>query len=154
VAPTLTAYDCRPFINGNQETCTIPFTEAGTYYILVHGYAAYDGLALTASYPEVSSGDPYLGTETGVMGAASSDTFWRVNTPAGATLTVRSTGGTGDADLYVRLGMRPTLATYECRPFVTGNNESCVISPTVAGDYYIMLHGFTDYSGVTLSATQ
>ena len=26
-------------------------------------------------------------------------------------------GGTGDADLYVRAGSKPTTSTYDCRPY-------------------------------------
>ena len=32
-------------------------------------------------------------------------------------------GGTGDADLYVKLGSAPTLTSYTCRPYITGNSE-------------------------------
>src|SRR5205823_5299392 len=36
--------------------------------------------------------------------------------PGGATnLVVTMSGGTGDADLYVRFGSQPTLGSYDCR---------------------------------------
>src|ERR1051325_11377015 len=31
--------------------------------------------------------------------------------------------GTGDADLYVRIGSAPTLTQYDCRPHKTGSQE-------------------------------
>ena len=49
---------------------------------------------------------------TGVAGAASSAQYWRITTPASKTLTVKMSGGTGDADLYTRFGSRPTTSTY------------------------------------------
>jgi hypothetical protein len=75
--------------------------------------------------------------------------------PSGATqLTVAISGGTGDADLYVRKGSAPTTSSYTCRPYLTGNNETCTISsPTVGATYYVGVHAYATYSGVTLTAT-
>jgi Dual-action HEIGH metallo-peptidase/Bacterial pre-peptidase C-terminal domain len=60
-------------------------------------------------------------------------------------------GGTGDADLYVRFGAAPTTATYDCRPYLGGNNETCEFNPSQAGNYYVMLNAYSAYSGVTLT---
>ena len=38
-APTLSAYDCRPYENGNDETCTLANPIAGRAYVFLHGYA-------------------------------------------------------------------------------------------------------------------
>lgn len=154
--PTTSAYTCRPYLNGSNETCTITNPAAGTHYVMLNTYAAYSGVTLTASYVAASTGDPYLSNGvpvTGIAGAASSNQYWRVNVPAGRTLTVRTSGGTGDADLYVRQGSRPTTTTYTCRPYTSGNAETCTIGSTVAGDYYIMIRGYSAYSGVSLVAT-
>jgi hypothetical protein len=56
-------------------------------------------------------------------------------------------------DLYVRFGAEPDLVNYDCRPFYTGNNETCVVSTPRAGTWYVMLKGYTDYSGITLTGT-
>ena len=85
--------------------------------------------------------------------SAGSKQFWRINTPAGKTLKVKISGGTGDADLYVRFGSRPTTSTYACRPYLIGNNETCTLSNTSAGDYYVMLRGYAAYSGVSVIAS-
>jgi vibriolysin len=152
--PTLTSYSCRPYLNGNTETCVFSNPVAGTWWAMLNGYAAYAGATLTARYvsgPPV--GDPALRNGvpvTGLSGATGSKQFWRINTPAGKTLTVRISGGTGDADLYVRFGTRPTTTSYACRPYLTGNNEICTLSNTSAGDYYVMLRGYAAYSGVSL----
>jgi hypothetical protein len=42
--------------------------------------------------------------------------------------------------------------TYACRPYLWGNNETCTHSNTQAG-YYVMIRGYSTYSGVTLSGT-
>ena len=87
---------------------------------------------------------------TGISGAAGNTKYWRITPGAGKTLTIKISGGTGDADLYTRLGSRPTTTTYLCRPYLNGNNETCTITNTAAGDYYVMLRAYTTYSGVTL----
>jgi serine protease len=157
IKPTLTSYNCRPYVNGNSEVCNFPTPIAGTWWVMLNGYAAYSGVTLTGSYTGASQpGDPELVNGipvTGLSGTTGSTSFWRVNTPAGKTLTVTISGGTGDADLYVRSGKRPTPSTWACRPYLNGNNETCVLSNIVAGDYYVMLRGYTTYSGVSLTAT-
>jgi len=60
-------------------------------------------------------------------------------------------GGTGDADLYVKLGSAPTLSSYDCRPWTTGNNESCNFNSP--GIYHVMVHGYSSFSGVSLQGS-
>ena len=90
---------------------------------------------------------------SGLSGAASSTAYWTVQVPAGASnLTISSSGGSGDADLYVRAGSQPTTSSYDCRPYQGGNNETCTIASPVAGTYHVMLRGYSAYSGVSLVA--
>ncbi len=60
-------------------------------------------------------------------------------------------GGSGDADLYVRFGAAPTTSNYDCRPYLHGNDESCEFNPAQSGSYYVMVRGYSAYSGVTLT---
>ena len=48
--PGLFTYDCRPYTNGNSESCKVSAPVAGTYYIMLNGYAAYSGVSLKATY--------------------------------------------------------------------------------------------------------
>jgi pseudolysin/vibriolysin len=74
--------------------------------------------------------------------------------PAGKTSVVFTiSGGTGDADLYVKLGSAPTTTSYTCRPYLTGNNETCTISNPTAGTYYVNVRAYAAYSGVSLKGT-
>ena len=153
--PTTSAYDCRPYLNGNSETCNIATAQVGTYYVMLRGYAAYSGVTLTGSYTTGGGGDGVTilvdGVPvTGISGSSGSNKYWKIQTPAGANLTVRISGGTGDADLYTRFNAKPTTSTYLCRPYLNGNSETCTVASTQAGYYYVMLRGYTSYSGVTL----
>ncbi|MEE7566550.1 peptidase S8, partial [Xanthomonas sp. Kuri4-3] len=62
-------------------------------------------------------------------------------------------GGSGDADLYVRAGSAPTDAAYACRPYLSGNAETCTLNAPAAGTYYIRVKAYSSFSGVTLSAS-
>ena len=80
--------------------------------------------------------------------------YYCITVPAGATnLAVTITGGSGDADLYVRFGSQPTLSAYNCRPYLAGNSESCSFTSPAAGTWFIGMNGYAAASGVTLSAT-
>jgi secreted trypsin-like serine protease len=91
---------------------------------------------------------------TGLSGASSSFQHFAITVPSGATsLTVETSGGTGDADLYVRQGSQPTTSTYNCRPYLSGNAESCSFSAPAAGTWYVSVRGYSAFSGLTLKAT-
>lgn len=91
---------------------------------------------------------------TNLSGSSGSWTNFKITVPAGQTqLQVVMSGGTGDADMYVKFGSIPTSSSYNCRPYVTGNAETCTMASPSAGDWYISLNGYTAYSGVTLKAT-
>jgi aqualysin 1 len=98
----------------------------------------------------LSSGVPI----TGLAGALGTQRYFIVTVPTGATaINIALSGGTGDADLYVRYLEPPDLGHWDCRPFFFGNNETCAASNPPAGTYYVMLDAFQAYSGATLLAT-
>ena len=83
-------------------------------------------------------------------------------TSANYTLTVAAgkssvvftiSGGTGDADMYVRIGSAPTTSTYNCRPYTSGNTETCTFNAPAAGTYYVNVRAYSAYSGVSLKGT-
>jgi hypothetical protein len=77
-----------------------------------------------------------------------------ITVPAGTPeLRVTITGGTGDADIYVRSGLAANFTTYNCFLNQGGNEETCSIPNPVAGDWYVMVYGFNAYSNVTLKAS-
>ena len=93
-------------------------------------------------------------TKTGITGANNSQTFYTLQVPADATsLQFVLSGGSGDADMYVRFGSPPTLSNWDCRPYRNGNEETCTISNIQAGTYHVMLVGYNAYSNTTLTGT-
>jgi serine protease len=91
---------------------------------------------------------------TGLSGATGSQSFFTLAVPAGATnLKFEMSGGTGDADLYVKFGSAPTTSSYDCRPYHGGNTETCTITTAQTGTYHVMIHAYSAYSGVTLKGS-
>jgi vibriolysin len=71
--------------------------------------------------------------------------------PAGASnLTFTLSGGSGDGDMYVKFGSAPTDSSYDCRPYLNGNNETCTFATPQAGTYYVRVKAYSSFSGVSL----
>jgi serine protease len=88
---------------------------------------------------------------TNLSGSSGTELRYTIAVPAGASnLQIQMSGGSGDADLYVRFGAAPTTSTYNCRPYLNGNNETCTFSAPQTGIYHIMVRGYSAFSGVTL----
>lgn len=99
---------------------------------------------------ELQNGVP----KTGLSGAAGSTQYFTLQVPAGATnLKFVTSGGTGDADLYVKFGSQPTTTSYDCRPYLSGNNETCNIATAQAGTYHVMIRGYRAFSGLSLTGS-
>ena len=74
--------------------------------------------------------------------------------PAGATgLSFVQSGGTGDSDMYVKFGAAPTDTVYDCRPYASGNAETCTIATAQAGTYYVRLKAYSAFTGVSLKGS-
>ena len=154
-APTLTSYDCRPYASGNAETCTFNNPVATTWYVMLNAYATFSGVSLTGTYGTggggggtvLSNGVPVTG-----LGAATGAALnYTMAVPSGASnLSFAISGGTGDADLYVKFGSAPTTTSYDCRPYIGGNAETCSFATPQVGTYYVMVRAFSTFSGVTL----
>ncbi|KAF7763351.1 vibriolysin [Pseudoalteromonas undina] len=91
---------------------------------------------------------------TGISGAEKEQLFFTLDVPAGATnLQFNTTGGSGDADLYVKFANRPTLNSYDCNSTTSTSTESCNISNAQAGTYYVMVEAWNAISGVSLTGS-
>ena len=91
---------------------------------------------------------------TGLSASTGNSVNYTLNVPAGATnLKFTISGGSGDADLYVRFGSAPTDSTYACRPYKSGNSESCSFASPQTGTYYVRVKAYSTYSGVQLTGS-
>jgi hypothetical protein len=54
--PTTLDYDCRPWMDGNDEGCSFDSPSGGDWYVMVRGYASFSGVVLVGSYQENGGG--------------------------------------------------------------------------------------------------
>jgi hypothetical protein len=93
-------------------------------------------------------------SQSSLSGSTGTWKHYPITVPAGATsLTVKQFNGTGDADLYVRQGSQPTSTAYNCRPYLSGNTETCTINAPASGTWYVSVYAYAAYSGLSLTAT-
>ncbi len=154
-APTQSLYECRPYKSGNNEVCTFAAPSAGIYHVMIRGYSSYSNVSLLATFDEPSATGGVGGfTEENLSGGRNAFTYYEIEVPAGtANLSVEISGGSGDADLYVRQGSRPTTGSYYCRPYKDGNTESCSIDNPTASTWHIGIRGYRAYSNVNLDVS-
>ncbi len=124
---------------------------------IVDAKAAVDAMGSGGGNPP--DPDPVGGTltkgtpVTGLSAASGATVNYTFQVPAGATnLSFKMSGGSGDADLYVKRGSAPTDSSYDCRPWLSGNVETCTFASPTAGTYYVRLKAYQAFSGVSLVA--
>lgn len=149
------------FGDGSSSTLANPsktYAAAGTYTVLLavtdNGGATHSSskqVAVTSGGGNVLvNGVP----ATGLSGAKDAQLAYTLAVPTGASnLRFTTSGGTGDADLYVRFGSAPTTATYDCKSAGGSNAETCSIATAQAGTYHVRVVGYSAFSGLSLTGS-
>lgn len=156
--------------NGSGVSASHTYAAAGTYTVTLTVSDGRGGTNSTTRSVTVSpTGDPDPSTPnltsgqqiTVTLSGTGDEKFYKIAVPAGASqLQVVMTGPacgllgcTFDADLYTRVGARPTDTAYTCRPFAGGSNETCTHSAPASGYWYVRVDAYTGGGSVTLKAT-
>ena len=124
---------------------------------------AYDGAGNNGGYSATASATTLASTgntlSNGVtvssLSAVTGNSLnYTMSVPSGASnLRFVTSGGTGDADLYVRFGSAPTDTVFDCRPFLSGNAETCTFPTPSVGTWHVRVKAFSSYSGVSLTGS-
>ncbi|MFT5162998.1 MAG: serine protease [Alteromonadaceae bacterium] len=92
--------------------------------------------------------------KTSLTASTSEQLKFTIDVPAGATnLVIKTSGGSGDSDLYTKFGSAPTTSSYDCRPYASGNTETCSVASAQTGTYHVMLNAYSTFSSLTLTAS-
>lgn len=83
-------------------------------------------------------------TDSGTV-ARSAERRWQIADLAAGRYRFTMTG-TGDADLYVRVGAAPTTRTYDCRPYKSNSTEECSVTLSAPGTIHVMVRGYASSS--------
>src|SRR5690606_4536569 len=149
--PTTSAWDYRPYRWGNQETVEVSEPAAGRWYVMVRAYQGFSGVTLEAEVTGGGGGGGYSAEVNDLAASTGNALYYSIDIPSGAeNLVFQITGGTGDADLYIRRGAQPTTSSWDYRPYLWGNEETVTVASPQAGIWYIMVRAYQSYSGVTL----
>jgi vibriolysin len=142
--------------NYNQGACGVETATTDLGFVKADVTAAFSAVGVSCATTPPPSGTVVLNVNLPSAAQGNVTQNYTVAIPAGTTkLVVATSGGTGDADLYVRLNAAPTTTTYGCRPYLNGNNETCTFNnPTAGSTYYINVRAYSAYSGVNLKATR
>lgn len=89
-----------------------------------------------------------------ISAESGANTHYYIDIPAGVdSLTLETSGGEGDVDLYAAFGKIATAAAdLVCRSENDGNAESCEITDVTAGTYFITTVAYAAYNDVELIA--
>ncbi|WP_414648962.1 M9 family metallopeptidase [Collimonas sp.] len=127
-------------------------------------FVSWAKTASTAGEPPLPDGpvlpscasSSYLGKNCSIMGLSSSDHVYAyIQLPSGAkNLNLRTSGGSGDVDMYIALDRYPTTSSYDVASTNAGNRENIALAIPASGRwYYILLVAKQAFNGVSLSAT-
>ncbi len=132
---------------------------AGRWSMMVGVSAPFSGVLLTASLVTPTPLAPNS-SMTGLSAVASDQQFFRVTVPPGApSLTVSTSGGTGNLSLYLRRGWPLPVVTprygfpYDFVSANSGNYQSITVPNPDPGDWYINVMAKTASSGFSLAVS-
>ena len=91
---------------------------------------------------------------SGLAGTAGSWQQFTAVVPDNALqLSVQTTGGSGDADVFVRYGDEPTTSSYDCASgWAAGIDEWCTLDAPASGRWHVGVLGYASYSGLQVAA--
>ncbi|CAM2011151.1 CUB domain-containing protein [Acanthopleuribacter pedis] len=144
---------------GNGAAFSISTLSVGTHTVTasVNDSAGASGSAAISVTVEAGNEVPTIGdgeTVSGLQAQQGQWIYYRIAVPDNAAnLTLAISGGSGDADLYIRHAQQPTQDDWDCRPYRSGNNESCTVASPAAGDTYIGIRAYNSFSNLQLTAS-
>ncbi len=106
-------------------------------------------------YTEGAAVEPPPALNVTLSGAGSSSHYYNLTVPAGKTkLTIKTSGGQGDVDLYTMFNDRPDPFINNCAAETENSSqEQCVFQAPAAGNWQILVYGYSAFSNVTLTAS-
>lgn len=159
--PTLSRYDCRPYLEGNNEQCVFNPARIGRYHVMVNGYNNYNNVKLSASYKQVQTSLPdACATSSGqsngrlnegeVICLSNSGPRWfaiaDVNSQTGIAITTAN--GTGNIDLSYANSTWPNGSNEIAHSANSTNNECIFIRDQANFWGYLKVSG--DSEGASL----
>jgi len=145
-----TSYTYKSTNSGTTDSVAITSPAAGIWSIGLHAFTAFSSVNLIAQYTAITTLSDGQ-TISSLSGAAGNKKYYKIIVPAGTDkLVVKTSGGTGNLDFYVKRDALPTLTDYTFPARLAGNTYTWTYLTPAAGTYYIMLYGAQSYTGASL----
>lgn len=138
----------RAFISRSADECTTTTCGSG---MLDVGRSM--SLAISGSTEEAQELLLQNGDQVQVSGRAGDLRRYKIELPKDmnfSSFKITLSGGSGDADLFVRQNSQPNPTLFDAKSERQGNNELIEILSPSSGMYYIAVRGFTDFNDATL----
>ena len=137
------------------DTITIDAKKGETYGIAVHGYAKSD-FNIVATGPSVGgtpieTPEAVAVHETGTVKKNEENHFEFIATHDGEINIAMD--GSGDADVYLKIGSKPTKSKYDFRPYLDGSIETGTLKVKKGDVIYGMVRGYGASSEYDLNIT-
>jgi len=153
--PNTTTWTYRPYLTSTTERVVVnnPTADGEWFFIMIKGYSSYSGIDFVAQFQAGPRLFDNGGTVRSVSGGHKEQRFFKIEVPFNSTkIAIKTTGGSGDVDLYLRANAIPSNSWYGYSSAHSGNTEAIVITNPLPGTWHVMLRGAGAYSGVKFSA--
>ncbi|CAN5713716.1 M4 family metallopeptidase [soil metagenome] len=140
----------------NQGACGVEKAALNRGYVVADVTAAFSAVGVSCATTPPSGGTVLSSgvTVSGITLATGATKTYTIVVPSGKTSVVfKLSGGSGDGDLYVRLGSAPTTTTYLKKSTGSTNAETITVTTPAAGTYYVMVSAYAAVTSTSLLAT-
>ncbi|MCU6433137.1 M4 family metallopeptidase [Undibacterium sp. Jales W-56] len=138
----------------NQGACGVEKAAANRAYTVADVTAAFKAVGVSCATTSTTTPLTNGVVVSGIALAAGASKVYTITVPSGRpSVTFKTYGGTGDADIYVKLGSAPTTTSYLKKSDGATTTETITVSTPTAGTYYLLLNAYSTISGVSLVAT-
>jgi pseudolysin len=136
----------------NQGACGVEKAATNRGYVVADVTAAFSAVGVSCS---TGSGNVLVKgvPVNGISVASGGGNVYSITVPAGArNLNFKLSGGSGDGDIYVKLGATPSTTTFDAKSDGSSNAENITVGAPGAGTYYLLLNAYRAVSGASLVA--
>ncbi len=138
----------------NQGACGVETAATNRGYAKADVTAAFSAVGVSCAGTTAATPLTSGVTVSGISLATSASKLYSIVVPAGKTsLVLKLSGGTGDGDLYVKLGSAPTTSSYLKRSIGSTNAETITVTAPTAGTYYVLVSAYAKVTSTSLLAT-
>ncbi len=140
----------------NQGACGVESAAANRGYVVADVTAAFSAVGVSCATVPSGGGTALTSgvTVSGISLAKGASKTYTIVVPSGKTsVTIKLSGGSGDGDLYVKVGSAPTTSSYLKASTGSTNAETITVTSPAAGTYYILVSAYSAVSNTSLLAT-